>query len=516
MSRNSKKTVTFLLIVVLTFSQFVCMLPQKVYAKQTKEILSVHVDGREFDVRALNQDYDNNIYISMNDMSVAMANTDKAFELEWSQEDGNSVAVLTKVAKSEGDAETSDDKTADEDDDASKDEEDNTANYSRKRLKIHIENTEYYLYVIPVNEKDEKDCYVNLGEFAMAMNIDVETAENDGNNRISSNSGSMEEVYINSKNEFDFGKYDLENSGIAYMADSILVGDATTGEIFYSSNADETVAIASTSKLMTYLLIKEAMSEGKISNSDTVSFSQKASDLSNTSDGVIHVSAGQTADIEDVIKGMLIVSSNECALALAEHLCGNEQDFVELMNRKVKALGMSETAQFYNPHGLPMFVDDVLNIKQSNHLTANDMFILSSYILDKYPEITEITSIKKTYLESLGNYTATNTNALLYNVPGTVGLKTGTTDKAASCLVSTYEIADGAGEPHYITCIVYGAENSQAQGYVSMIMLNYGISKFKETRLGILPAKEGPVQVPENFEELSAAVLGAARRNANY
>lgn len=500
-----------LLSVVIILSQLFVFAPDNVYAGQTKDNVSVYVDGTKYVVRALNQDFDNNLYLSMNDMAMAMAKTSKAFELEWTTDEGNTVAVLKKVAAdstaTEGDSseETTDEKGTEAKQNETKDEDDRRANYTRKRMKVIIEGSEYSIYVIPVNEKDDKDCYVNLGEFALAMNIDVENP--DDTDKV---------VYIKSKSEFDFGKFDLEKAGVAYMADSVLVGDATTGEIFYSSNADEAVAIASTTKLMTYLLIKEAMSEGKISSGDKVTFSKKASELSMTSDGVIHVSEGQTADINDVIKGMLIVSSNECALALAEHLCGDEQAFVDMMNQKAKALGLSEKVRFYNPHGLPMYLDDVLNIKQSNHLTANDMFMLSSYILDKYPEITDITSIKKTELSSLNNFKAQNTNSLLYNVPGTVGLKTGTTDKAASCLVSAYEIKDGGGNTHYLTCIVYGAENSHAQGYVSMVLMRYAIQTFNETKLGILPAKENGGEVPKSFDELSAAVLGAARRNAKY
>lgn len=505
MNRKVLNSCRILLLAIVFFSlQVFAVFPVGIFAGQTKDTVKVYVDGTKYEVRALNQDYDNNVYLSMNDMSIAMANTNKAFVLEWTTDEGNTVAVLTKVA---GGVDASDEVLSESEGPSDKlrdeaEDEDNHVNYSRKRMKVHIEDEEYSIYVIPVNEDNEKDCYVNLGEFALAMNIDVENPDDtDG------------VIYINSKNEFDFREINLDRAGVAFMADSILVGDATSGEIYYSSNADETVAIASTSKLMTYLLIKEALSEGKISMSDKVTFSEKASELSNTSDGVIHVSAGQSADIEDVIKGMLIVSSNECALALAEHLCGDEQAFVELMNQKVKALGMSETARFYNPHGLPMYLDDVLNIKQSNHLTANDMFILSSYILEKYPEVTDITSIKKTQLPSLGNFKAQNTNSLLYNVPGTVGLKTGTTDKAASCLVSSYRIEDGGGNPHFLTCIVYGAENSQTQGYVSMVMMRYAIAHFNETKLGILPTKDNE-ETPENFDELLGAVLGAARRNA--
>ena len=180
----------------------------------------------------------------------------------------------------------------------------------------------------------------------------------------------------------------------------------------------------------------------------------------------------------------------------------------------VVALGLSMDALFYNPHGLPVYDEDVLTVKRHNHLTANDMFKLSSHILDKYPEITQITSIKKTKLSSLNNFEAVNTNVLLYNVPGTVGLKTGTTDKAQSCLVSAYEASDTAGDPHYIVTIVYGAENTQTQSYTSMVLMRYGIQKFNVSELGIVPDNGGSKEIPENLEGLIGAVINTARRHA--
>ena len=465
-------------------------------ASQTKETVKVSINGNESSIRVLNHDYDKNMYISMNDMSDLLKNTDKAFIVEWTSKDGQTCVVL-KPGKSEDEADTN---KKEEEEASQEDGEDDKVNYTRKRMLINIGGNDYSFYAIPVSEKDYKDCYVNLGEFALAMNMDISCYNNS--------------VYINTKGEFDFSKYDLLNSGLPYMADSCLVGDATTGNVYYSQNADEVVTIASTTKLMTYLIIKDAMAAGKISENDTVTFSQKASELSKTSNGVVRVEAGQTANIMDVISAMLICSSNECSLALAEHLCGSEESFVDLMNQKAVALGLSRDALFYNPHGLPVYDEDVLTIKRQNHLTANDMFMLSAHILDKYPEITQITSIKKTKLASLNNFEAVNTNVLLYNVPGTVGLKTGTTDKAQSCLVSAYEAYDTAGEPHYIVTIVYGAENTQTQSYTSMVLMRYGIQKFNVSELGIVPDNGGSKEVPQNLEGLIGAVINTARRHA--
>lgn len=463
---------------------------QDVYAAQTKEVIKVHVDDKSYDVRVLNYDYDNNQYISLNDFATALSDTDKAFEVEWTSKDGETCIVLNSVAKYQPE-ETEIERV---------DPDDNKVNHNRKRMLINIDGNDYSFYMIPVSDKNDKDCYVNCGELVLAMNLDMFWKNN--------------EVYINSKGEFDFNKYNMLDSGVAYMADSCLVGDATTGNMFYSMNEDEVVTIASTTKLMTYLMIKDAMQKGDISENDKVVFSKKASELSYTSDGVVHVEPGQSADIMDVISAMLICSSNECSLALAEHLCGNEETFVERMNQKAIALGLSDNARFYNPHGLPVFHDDVLTVKLQNHLTANDMFILASHILDTYPEITEITSIKKTKLASLNNFEAVNTNILLYNVPGVVGLKTGTTNKAQSCLVTAYETKDMSGETHYIVSVVYGAENAQTQSFVSLVLMRYGIQKFNAAELGITPERGDSDEIPTDLESMIGAVINTARRGS--
>lgn len=468
------------------------------YASQTREVVTVVIDGVQRELKVLNHDYDNNMYISLNDMSDILKDTGKAYTPEWSSKDGQTYIILQQGHSSE---ESEDEQSANETDSkADADETDNKVNYTRKRLLLNIGGDDYCFYVIPVNDDGNKDCYVNLGEFALAMNMDISCYDN--------------KVYINSKGEFDFNKYDIMNSGLPYMADSCLVGDVTDGNIYFSQNSDEVVAIASTTKLMTYLLIADAIDEGRISLQDTVTFSKEASDISKSSSGVVRVEPGQTADIQDVIDAMLICSSNECALALAQHLSVKEEEFVALMNMKAISLGLSDSVKFYNSHGLPVYNEDVLTIKQQNHMTAYDMFRLTAYILEKHPEITDITSVKKEKLSSLGNFEAVNTNLLLYNVPGTVGLKTGTTDKAQSCLVAAYEAEDISGETHYIVSIVYGAENIQTQSYTSMILMRYGIQRFNAMELGIVPDSGEPAGIPEDLEGLIGAVINTARRNA--
>lgn len=462
-------------------------------AAQIREDIKVHVGDTETTVSCLNQDYNNNLYISVNDLSVAFKGSSKAFIPVWTEKDGETNLCLEPV-----NAELQTDEDEPDDEDIKSGENADELNLTRRRMLITIDGTDYYYYVIPYKTDEVKDCYVNLGELTLSLNVDAQVYNN--------------EVYINPDNEFDFSRYDFENSFLPYMTDSCIVADATSGEIYYSMNEDEIVSIASTSKLMTYFIIREAIEKGELSYNDIVTFSGKASAISKTGDGVVRVEPGDTASLEDVMKAMLICSSNECALALAEHYSGNEESFVELMNQKTVALGMSDEACFFNPHGLPNYGEDALTVKRQNHMSAADMLILVENILDKYPDITDITSIKKTNLASLNNFKAVNTNLLLYNVPGTVGLKTGTTDKAQSCLVTAYPIKDTEGETHYIVSICYGAENTQAQSYSSMILLRFGIQRFNAVELGIVP-EGSDEQIPDNPEALIEAVLREARRN---
>ena len=497
-NKHIKKMVSIIAF-TLIFTCFSLFFSENVYvdAKQTKDKMKLFVNQTEYEVNILNHEYDNNIYLSVNDMAKAFNNTDIAFEPVWNDGDSTDKLTLCKISKGTLSFENTNENMLAQDVSADAAKENATVNYPRKKMIININDNDYSFYAIVAKDGEIPDCYINIGEFALSMNIDI-SIEN----------GS---IYVDTSKEFDFRKNDFEESGLPFMADSCLVGDVTTGSIYYSMNEDEQVSIASTTKLMTYLLVMDAMKQGTISSNDLVTFSEKASILSQTGNGVIAVTTGQSANIMDVVKGMLICSSNECALALAEHLAGDEESFVSLMNEKKARIGLSEESWFYDAHGLPVYSEDVLSVKRQNHMTANDMFKLVSYIMETYPEITDITSVKETCLETLNNYVARNTNQLLYNVPGTVGLKTGTTDKAQSCLVSAYKAKDLNDEDHYVVAIVYGAENVQTQSYTSMVLLKYGILKFNEGELGVMPSGDSEDTVPEKLEDMICTVIGYAQ-----
>jgi D-alanyl-D-alanine carboxypeptidase len=257
---------------------------------------------------------------------------------------------------------------------------------------------------------------------------------------------------------------------------TVVVGDATTGEIFYGYDHEVPYPIASTTKLMTYLLTMEAIHNGEISADDKAVISRKAADLSASSDGFVALSAGWEVPVSELILGALLPSSNECALSLAERIAGSEEAFVERMNDKAAELGL-ETAIFYNSNGLPIYTDTLIPAKTQNKMSGYDMFRMCSYILNSFPEVKEITSLKTAKMETL-NHDLKNTNGLLYNIPEVNGLKTGTTDKSGACLITSLTVNASDG-PHDLVVVALGAENSQARLRVSELMARYGMDVIK-------------------------------------
>ena len=255
----------------------------------------------------------------------------------------------------------------------------------------------------------------------------------------------------------------------------MLVGDATTGEIYYRYQSDTPFPIASTSKLMTCLLTMDAISAGQINLGDSVTISGAAEKLSASGDGVIPLEAGTQITVHDLLLGALLPSSNECALCLAEAVAGSEEVFVGMMNQKALDLGLSQ-AIFFNSNGLPSYTEEPVPSKRQNRMSAEDMFRLVSYLLRVYPQITDITSLKSATLETLG-VEVRNTNPLLYNLPEATGMKTGTTNKAGACLITSLAVDDGIME-HDLVVIVLGTEDSIERGRVSGLLARFALYAF--------------------------------------
>lgn len=489
-----KRLCSIMLAMALLIGMVISVMPASVIAKAAvyTENVKVHIDGKEAAVvRAMHYDYLHNMYLSVRDLAALLSGTAKNFEFSISKANDETCFKIEtgKDYGAVGGENTPFENTLE------------ALSNSRKRLSVFVDDVENRFYVIQGNNVEGKsDCFMSAGELAISLNLNM-YFENG-------------ELYIDTQKDFDLTIEDPFGNDFFYFASGCVVGDATTGEIYYALDADKSVPIASTTKLMTYLVIMDAVSAGEISDKDMVSFSAEAERISKSGDGVVPVTEGQKAPFKEVVAAMLIKSSNECALALAEHLSGSETEFVKRMGLKARELGLSDGVRFFNSNGLPVYPDDVVNTKVQNRMTANDMFIIASAIFDRHPEVIEITSAKEMRLESL-NFTAKNTNVLLYNMPNTVGLKTGTTSKAKSCLVSAMEKTDDNGEIHYLVSVEFGAEDAQVQSFGSTMLLKYADTVFDGSKDKNNTGDESPV-FPDNASKLYDALVKQALGHLNF
>ena len=244
---------------------------------------------------------------------------------------------------------------------------------------------------------------------------------------------------------------------------SALLMDVATGTILYEHNAHEALAPASVTKVMTMLLIMEAIDSGKIHWEDTVTASEAAAAKGGSQ---VYLKVGETMTVSDMVKSIAVSSANDCACAMAEHLAGSESAFVALMNSKAKELGMHDT-NFVNCTGL----DDSEEAK--SHLTsAHDIALMSRALLKHHPAIKQFTTIWMDTVRD-GAFGLSNTNKLIRFYNGATGLKTGFTSGAGYCLSASAE-RDGME----LIAVVMGCETSQDRFAACKSMLDYGFANF--------------------------------------
>lgn len=256
-------------------------------------------------------------------------------------------------------------------------------------------------------------------------------------------------------------------------AKTLLLGDWETGEILYQKNIDKQVEIASITKLMTYIITMDKINEGKISLDDMVLVSHNAATIGGST---FWLREGEKVKLETLLEALLIVSGNDAAVAIAEHVSGTEEEFVKLMNEKAKDIGLNNT-KYINASGMP--VDDLQNV-----MTTRDIFNLSRYVISKYPQILKITCKPRLEIESR-NFSKENTNVLIGKMENVDGLKTGFTDEAGYCLVSTMEVpAEIEGYlPYRLIAIEMGAKDKKTRKEVSTGLLNYGLNNFSKKEI---------------------------------
>ena len=246
---------------------------------------------------------------------------------------------------------------------------------------------------------------------------------------------------------------------------SAVLMEATTGTVLYEQNANEALPPASVTKIMTLLLIMEALDAGTVRLDSTVSVSSNAASMGGSQ---VYLKEGEQMKLEDLLKSVVIASANDAAVALAEHLCGSVAVFVEKMNAKAKALGMENT-HFENVTGL----DDTAE----NHLTSALDIAKMSRELISHKSILQYSSI---WMDSIrdGAFGLTNTNRLVRSYSGCTGLKTGSTEKAGFCISATAE-RDGMS----LICVIMGAESRDMRNESACILLDWGFSEYAVYKL---------------------------------
>lgn len=274
---------------------------------------------------------------------------------------------------------------------------------------------------------------------------------------------------------------------------SAFLMDAATGTVLYEKNAHEPLAPASVTKVMTMLLIMEAIDAGKIGWDDTVTASESAAAKGGSQ---IYLKVGETMPVSDMVKSIAVSSANDCACAMAEHLAGSESAFVDMMNTRAKELGMNDT-NFVNCTGL----DD--SPEAANHRTsAHDIAIMSRELLKNHPDIKKFTTVWMDTVRN-GAFGLSNTNKMIRFYNGATGLKTGFTSGAGYCLS-----ASAQREGMELIAVVMGSETSAQRFNTCKGMLDYGFANFAL----VTADTEQSMEVPVKLGEMSVATAEPAER----
>lgn len=286
-------------------------------------------------------------------------------------------------------------------------------------------------------------------------------------------------------------------------AKSAVLMDMATGQLLYEQDAHTPLAPASVTKVMTMLLIMEAIDSGSIRWEDSVTASEAAAGKGGSQ---VYLKAGETMSVSDMVKSIAVASANDCACAMAEHLAGSEEAFVDRMNQRAKELGMTDT-HFVNCTGL----DDDPAAKD-HKTSAHDIALMSRQLLKFHPEIKKFTTIWMDTVRD-GAFGLSNTNKMVRFYQGTTGLKTGFTQQAGYCLS-----ASAVREDMELIAVVMGAETSKERFAACKQLLDYGFANYAlvspEWEGASVPVKLGTsdsVKVVPN--SLDAVLIDKSQKN---
>jgi len=296
---------------------------------------------------------------------------------------------------------------------------------------------------------------------------------------------------------------------LAENAKSAILIEASTGTIIYEKNSHEKLAPASMTKMMSMLLIVEAIEDGKLSWDQMITTSENASSMGGSQ---ILLETGEKMSVEDLFKGIAVASGNDAVVALSEAVAGTEEEFVNMMNQRAKELGLEDT-NFKNPHGLDT----------ANHYTsAYDMAMIAKELV-RHEKVLEFTSIYEDYLreDQENKVWLVNTNKLVKFYDGMDGLKTGYTKEAGYCLTATAK----RGDTRFIT-VVMGEEDTKTRNSETTSMMDYAFGQYevekvldKKRTVGTVRVEKGKVDTIQLVPMDDVTILNKKsdqKKNSNY
>lgn len=283
------------------------------------------------------------------------------------------------------------------------------------------------------------------------------------------------------------GTEQTSDTAVEVTAPSAILMEMTTGTVLYEKDADTARPPASVTKVMTMLLIFDALAEGKIQLEDEVTTSEYASSMGGSQ---VFLETGEKQTVETLLKCISVASANDACVAMAEYISGNEEEFVRQMNLRAEGLGMKHT-HFVNCNGLDA---------EGHETSARDIALISRELLLKYPEIHNYCTIwmeNITHTTSKGSseFGLTNTNKLIRQYEYATGLKTGSTGKAKFCVSATAEKNDVS-----LIAVIMGAEDSKARFKDAVTLLNYGFGKCQMYTDENMPSLD-PISVTGGIQE---------------
>lgn len=258
------------------------------------------------------------------------------------------------------------------------------------------------------------------------------------------------------------GEYWFEPASAEYVSDgdakALLLMEYSTGRILFAENETEHLPIASVTKVISTLLVAEAIDDGRITLQDTVTVSEYAASMGGSQ---VFLEPGETMSVEDLLKSLVVVSANDATVALGEYICGSEAAFVAAMNERARELGC-ENSNFVNTNGLPA---------EGHYSCALDIAIITRELM-KHELIFKYTGIWMDTIRN-GAFGLANTNKLIRFYKGATGMKTGFTGEAKYCLSGTAE-RDGM----HLIAVVLGASTSDKRFAAAKGMLDYGFANY--------------------------------------